>query len=71
MPPFSMVNLHINGVQQDVQAIEVAALVAELQLDPRTVLIEHNGRALHRREWPETPLADNDRIEMLRVVAGG
>jgi len=66
-----MVNIHINGLQRDVRAAEVAALMAELALDPRTVLVEHNGRALHRREWPDTPLADNDRIEILRVVAGG
>jgi len=66
-----MVNLHLNGEPREVAAGEVAALVAELHIDPRTVLIEHNGRALHRREWPETPLANGDQIEMLRVVAGG
>lgn len=66
-----MVSIHLNGTRRDTAATDVAALVAELGIDPRTVLVEHNGSALHRREWPETPLAESDRIEMLRVVAGG
>ncbi|HEY5792164.1 MAG TPA: sulfur carrier protein ThiS [Chthoniobacterales bacterium] len=66
-----MVNIQINGGRQDVRAAEVAGLMAELGLDPRTVLVEHNGRALHRREWPQVALAADDRIEILRVVAGG
>ena len=66
-----MASIHINGEQQDVTATDVTALMAELNLDPRTVLVEHNGRALHRSEWPQVNLADDDRIEILRVVAGG
>ena len=27
--------------------------------------------ALHQREWPERLLAEGDRIEFVRVVAGG
>jgi len=34
-------------------------------------LIEHNGLALHRHEWPERSLGEGDRIELIRVVAGG
>jgi thiamine biosynthesis protein ThiS len=33
--------------------------------------VEHNGLALHRHEWPKRPLAEGDRIELIRVVAGG
>jgi len=49
----------------------VADFVNELELPAPTLLIEHNGTALHRSEWPATPLAEGDRIELLRVVAGG
>lgn len=66
-----MVSVHINGERQDVSARDVTALMAELNLDPRTVLVEHNGRALLRSEWPQVNLFDDDRIEILRVVAGG
>jgi thiamine biosynthesis protein ThiS len=34
-------------------------------------LIEHNAVALRQREWPEQSLAEGDRIEFVRVVAGG
>ena len=52
-------------------ASTVAELVEEFELPGPTLLIEHNGTALHRSEWPATPLADGDRLELLRVTAGG
>jgi sulfur carrier protein len=52
-------------------AQDIAGLVNELQLLPATLLIEHNGRALHRSEWGSSRLNAGDRIELIRVVAGG
>ena len=49
----------------------VAELICRFELPPETVLVEHNGVALHRREWPQKSLTDGDRIEIIRVVAGG
>jgi thiamine biosynthesis protein ThiS len=40
-------------------------------LPPQSIVVEHNGLAVHRHEWPERPLAEGDRIEFIRVVAGG
>jgi thiamine biosynthesis protein ThiS len=40
-------------------------------MQPNTVLIEHNQLALHQREWAERKLSEGDRIEFVRVVAGG
>ena len=65
-------NISLNGESTDARGAQnVAELVDRYELPPKTVLIEHNGVALHRREWPERKLADGDRIEVLRVVAGG
>jgi sulfur carrier protein len=62
----------VNGEPREVtRSRTVTELVAELELPGPTLLIEHNGTALHRSEWPETPLAGGDRLELLRVVAGG
>ena len=64
--------LHINGEPRRVPAEQpLAELLASLGLPPRAVLVEHNGRALLRDEWPGLVLADGDRLEILRVVAGG
>ena len=49
----------------------VAELALSYDLRPHTVLIEHNAIALHQREWAERMLAEGDRIEVVRVVAGG
>ena len=54
---------------RDVQTVE--ELVHKYQLQPQTTLIEHNGVALHRREWMKHTLSEGDRIEILRVAAGG
>ena len=62
----------LNGKEAETQgAGNVAELVDRYQMQPQGVLIEHNGVALHRREWDQRSLAEGDRIEVIRVVAGG
>ena len=62
----------LNGERADTRGAQTVAELAEhYNLAPNSILIEHNGVALHRREWPEREVAENDRIEFIRVVAGG
>ena len=62
----------LNGERVDARgAATVADLVERYQLPPQSILIEHNGLALHRHEWPRRTLAEGDRVEFIRVVAGG
>jgi thiamine biosynthesis protein ThiS len=62
----------LNGEKTDTRgAATVADLIRRFELPPETILIEHNGVALHRREWSEKGVTDGDRIEIIRVVAGG
>jgi sulfur carrier protein len=61
----------VNGSGHQTQAITVEALVAELGLKRGTVLVEHNGLALRAEEWAQTAVQANDRLEILRIVAGG
>jgi len=64
--------ISLNGGEADAGGAQtVAELVGRFEFPPETILIEHNGVALHRREWPEKALTDGDRIEIIRVVAGG
>ena len=53
------------------RAADIAGLIAELALPAPALLVEHNGLALRREEWPQRPLADGDRVEIVRIVAGG
>jgi len=62
----------INGdTRQFEESKTITGLVADLGLEPKMVLIEHNGTALHRSEWNSCILSEGDRIEILQVAAGG
>ncbi|MGC3991532.1 MAG: sulfur carrier protein ThiS [Chthoniobacteraceae bacterium] len=63
--------IQLNGAAHDTAAKNIAELIAELGLPGKAILVEHNLRALHPREWAETPLSDGNSIEILKVVAGG
>ncbi len=63
--------LVLNGKDREVQAPHVEALVAELGLPLAAALVEHNGTALLRSEWANTPLHPGDRLEIIRMTAGG
>lgn len=45
-------------------------LVAQNQL-PRSVVVEHNGDAVAPSEFKQRPLKAGDRLEIVRIVAGG
>lgn len=38
---------------------------------PRSVVVEHNGEAVAPSEFATRPLAVGDRLEIVRIVAGG
>lgn len=64
--------LHINDEAREIEgAGNVAELITALGLPVPSVLVEHNGMALRRNEWDDTALADGDRLEIIRIVAGG
>ena len=64
--------LIVNGSARDVDdATTMPALLALLGLKPGTVIVEHNGTALLRSELAAAALADGDRLELVRAVAGG
>ncbi len=66
------VTVLLNGETVDTrEAKTIAELIQRFQLPPQSVLVEYNGVALHRHEWPERLLAEGDKVEFVRVVAGG
>jgi len=38
---------------------------------PRSVVVEHNGEAVAPSEFASRPLAAGDRLEIVKIVAGG
>jgi sulfur carrier protein len=62
----------LNGERREIsRATNVAEVIEELGLPAPAILVEHNGLALRREEWPTSPLAEGDRVELVRIVAGG
>lgn len=61
----------LNGSPTETAAPNVEALVTELGLKRGMVLVEYNGTALRPDEWATTKLSEQDRLELLRIVAGG
>jgi thiamine biosynthesis protein ThiS len=46
-------------------------LAADCGLDEKRLLVELNGQTLLREEWSDRALQHGDRVEFIRVVAGG
>ena len=64
--------ISLNGEPVDTrEAKTIAELIDRYELPPQSILVEHNGLAVHRHEWPKRLLTEGDRIEFIRVIAGG
>jgi sulfur carrier protein len=67
-----MASITANGKVFDVENdLSVADFIRWRGLDPRHVVVERNGEPLERRRYEEVRLADGDRLELVRAVAGG
>ncbi len=49
----------------------IEAFVRLLGLAPRSVVVEHNGEAVAPSEFAHRHLSAGDRLEIVRIVAGG
>lgn len=61
----------VQGGTREIAAPTVEMLLVELDLLPSQVAVEHNGKVLFRHELAQAQLSEGDRIEIVRVVAGG
>jgi thiamine biosynthesis protein ThiS len=66
-----MKRLIINGEVRETASETLPSLFSELGLPAPLLLVEHNGTALTRSEWDDIVLAENDRLELMSVAAGG
>jgi thiamine biosynthesis protein ThiS len=65
-------SLFVNGRARQAPArMTLGELAVSCGLDPKRLLVELNGQTLLRDEWPARRLQHGDRVEFIRVVAGG
>jgi thiamine biosynthesis protein ThiS len=70
--PSGRFSLFVNGRARQVgAATTLGELAATCGLDARRLLVELNGETLAREAWPGRALRHGDRVEFIRVVAGG
>lgn len=64
--------MHVNGDAYPYRAgLTLCALLAELRVDPRRVIVMH-GDAVHRAgEVPDAPVGERDVIEIVTMMQGG
>ena len=64
--------IQINGELREVSGGgTVEEVLSRLGIPLLAVLVEHNGTALHRKEWSERVVNEGDVLELIRIVAGG
>ena len=51
--------------------LTVSELLAQLQIDPRRVAIEHNLVVIRRLTFDTTTLSEGDQVEIVNFVGGG
>ena len=66
------IQIHVNGeALQAAPNQRIPVWLESIGLSPQRVIVERNGQALTRSEAAETIVEDGDRLEVVRIVAGG
>ena len=64
--------LTLNGKEIDVaREITIAEFLREKGLQEPLVAVEHNLSWLRREDWSTVTLKEGDRLEIVRIMAGG
>ena len=64
--------LTVNGQERELaEGTTIAALLAELGLDPRMLAVERNLTLVPRAQHASTQLTAGDRVEVVTLVGGG
>ncbi|MYS88069.1 MULTISPECIES: sulfur carrier protein ThiS [Streptomyces] len=65
-------NISVNGEPRDVRpGTALDSVVKSLTAAPSGVAAALNETVVPRAQWPSTPLAEGDRVEVLTAVQGG
>lgn len=64
--------IEINGEGREVEpGATLDELIRQLALVAERLAIERNREVVRRADWPQTRLAEGDRIEIVHFVGGG
>lgn len=64
--------IQLNGDPFDIGGpLTISALLAQLNIDPRLVAVEHNIEVVKRPRYDTTIVNEGDEIEIVNFVGGG
>lgn len=64
--------IRLNGDPYELAGpVTISALLAQLQIDPRIVAVEHNVTVVKRDRYESTIVNEGDEVEIVRFVGGG
>lgn len=64
--------IRLNGEPFDISGpVTISALLAQLNIDPRIVAVEHNVVVVKKQQYDATMVREGDEIEIVRFVGGG
>ena len=67
-----MIQVTVNGAAHRLEgAVDVAALIEQLQLAGKKIAVERNGEIVPRSAHRATLLTNGDRLEIVVAVGGG
>jgi len=67
-----MIQVIVNGATHRLERpLDVAALVARLELSGKRIAVERNGEIVPKSAHRTTQVADGDRLEIVVAVGGG
>jgi len=62
----------LNGDRKELAGpVTVSSLLAQLDIDPRRVAVEHNLVVLKRTTFDTTTVREGDQVEIVNFVGGG
>ena len=62
----------LNGDRYELASpVTVSSLLAQLDIDPRRVAVEHNLVVLKRATFDTTTVREGDQVEIVNFVGGG
>ncbi|OHD12967.1 MAG: thiamine biosynthesis protein ThiS [Spirochaetes bacterium GWD1_27_9] len=66
-----MVNIFVNGQNEEVEKINILSYLKSKNIDIDDVIVEYNSKILKKINWENTFLENDDKIEVISFVGGG
>ena len=64
--------IQVNGEQRSLdKSVSILEFLLALDLNPKMLVVEHNGAIVPRDKYAETLLQSGDEFEIVQMMAGG